>query len=49
VSALDAALRRSAADARRTGDNLADWEHLHGQTAMILSNNIAGMSFCGGE
>lgn len=32
----------------RTGDNLGDWEHLAGETAMLLSNNIAGMSFCGG-
>ncbi|OWT41465.1 alpha 1,3-glucosidase [Cryptococcus neoformans Bt1] len=32
-----------------TGDNLGDWEHLAGETAMLLSNNIAGMSFCGAD
>ncbi|WVQ78487.1 hypothetical protein IAT38_000573 [Cryptococcus sp. DSM 104549] len=32
-----------------TGDNMGDWAHLQGETAMILSNNIAGMSFCGAD
>lgn len=32
-----------------TGDNMGTWDHLAGETAMILSNNIGGMSFCGGE
>ncbi|OCF36365.1 alpha 1,3-glucosidase [Kwoniella heveanensis BCC8398] len=32
-----------------TGDNIGDWEHLAGETAMLLSNNIAGMVFCGAD
>ncbi|WVQ99011.1 hypothetical protein IAU59_006143 [Kwoniella sp. CBS 9459] len=32
-----------------TGDNMGDWEHLAGETAMLLSNNIAGMVFCGAD
>ncbi|WWC60829.1 uncharacterized protein I303_103405 [Kwoniella dejecticola CBS 10117] len=32
-----------------TGDNMGDWEHLAGETAMLLSNNIAGMSFSGAD
>ncbi len=32
-----------------TGDNTGTWEHLAGQTAMLLSNNIVGMSFCGAD
>ncbi|WVR05419.1 hypothetical protein IAU60_002434 [Kwoniella sp. DSM 27419] len=32
-----------------TGDNMGDWEHLAGETAMLLSNNIAGMVFSGAD
>ncbi|KAL7424252.1 glucosidase II [Cryptotrichosporon argae] len=32
-----------------TGDNLGDWEHLATETAMMLSNSIAGMSFMGSD
>ncbi|RXK42031.1 alpha 1,3-glucosidase [Tremella mesenterica] len=32
-----------------TGDNMGTWDHFAGETAMILSNNIAGMSFCGAD
>ena len=32
-----------------TGDNLGDWEHLAGETAMLLSLNIGGMSFAGAD
>lgn len=32
-----------------TGDNLGEWEHLAVSVPMMLANNVAGMSFCGGE
>lgn len=32
-----------------TGDNLGTWEHLAGESAMFLSNSIAGMSFVGAD
>lgn len=32
-----------------TGDNLGTWEHLAVSVPMILSNNVAGMSFCGAD
>ncbi|WWC89838.1 uncharacterized protein L201_004766 [Kwoniella dendrophila CBS 6074] len=32
-----------------TGDNLGTWDHLAGETAMLLSNNIAGMVFSGAD
>ena len=32
-----------------TGDNLGTWEHLAGSIPMLLSLNIAGMSFSGAD
>ncbi|KAK4685643.1 hypothetical protein P7C73_g4499, partial [Tremellales sp. Uapishka_1] len=32
-----------------TGDNLGTWDHLAGETSMLLSLNIAGMSFAGAD
>ncbi|WOO82688.1 Glucosidase 2 subunit alpha [Vanrija pseudolonga] len=31
------------------GDNLGTWDHLAGETAVFLSNSIAGMSFVGSD
>lgn len=32
-----------------TGDNLGTWEHMAGETAMLLSLNICGMTFSGAD
>ena len=32
-----------------TGDNVAEWSHLKASIPMILSNSLAGMSFCGAD
>lgn len=32
-----------------TGDNMGTWEHLAGAVPMVLSNNIAGMTFSGAD
>ncbi|KAJ9118822.1 hypothetical protein QFC24_006021 [Naganishia onofrii] len=32
-----------------TGDNLGTWEHMAGETSMLLSLNICGMTFCGAD
>lgn len=32
-----------------TGDNEAKWEHLKASIPMLLSNNLAGMAFCGAD
>ncbi|WVN86607.1 uncharacterized protein L203_101775 [Cryptococcus depauperatus CBS 7841] len=32
-----------------TGDNMGEWEYLAGETAMFLSNAIAGMTFVGAD
>lgn len=32
-----------------TGDNLGSWDHLSGQTSMLLSLNICGMTFSGAD
>ncbi|KAJ9098154.1 hypothetical protein QFC21_004483 [Naganishia friedmannii] len=32
-----------------TGDNMGTWEHMAGETSMLLSLNICGMTFCGAD
>jgi alpha 1,3-glucosidase len=32
-----------------TGDNMGTWEHMAGQTAMLLSLNVCGMTFSGAD
>lgn len=32
-----------------TGDNIAEWSHLKASIPMLLSNNLAGMAFCGAD
>ncbi|GHJ85091.1 hypothetical protein NliqN6_1493 [Naganishia liquefaciens] len=32
-----------------TGDNMGTWDHMAGETSMLLSLNICGMTFCGAD